>query len=104
MTARSWTVISASVFIGAAIVLPFIGPSALDLIAVWQRQDPDWSIFMQLRVSRTVLGLFVGATLFALGYRIFMGWVAADRMPEATIVDDSPRSSLAIDRTGPAPL
>jgi predicted PurR-regulated permease PerM len=51
-----------------------------------------------------ILGLFVGATLFALGYRIFMGWVAADRMPEATIVDDSPRSSLAIDRTGPAPL
>jgi predicted PurR-regulated permease PerM len=25
-----------------------------------------------------ILGLFVGATLLALGYQIFMGWVAAD--------------------------
>jgi predicted PurR-regulated permease PerM len=51
-----------------------------------------------------ILGLFVGATLFALGYRIFMGWVAAERLPAATIVDDSLHSSRAIDRTGPAPL
>jgi iron complex transport system permease protein len=70
VTTRSWTVLSAGVFVGAAIVLPFIGPSALDLIAVWQRQDPDWSIFMQLRVSRTVLGLFVGAAL-SLGGSLF---------------------------------
>lgn len=25
-----------------------------------------------------ILGMFVGATLLALGYRIFMGWVAAN--------------------------
>jgi predicted PurR-regulated permease PerM len=25
-----------------------------------------------------ILGMFVGATLLALGYQIFMGWVAAD--------------------------
>jgi predicted PurR-regulated permease PerM len=25
-----------------------------------------------------ILGMFIGATLFALGYQIFMGWVADD--------------------------
>lgn len=70
MTTRAWMVTSASVFVGAAIVLPFIGPSALDLVAVWKRQDPDWSIFLQLRVSRTLLGLFVGAAL-SLGGSLF---------------------------------
>jgi hypothetical protein len=29
-----------------------------------------------------ILGMFVGATLLALGYRIFMGWVAARGEPE----------------------
>ena len=29
-----------------------------------------------------ILGMFVGATLLALGYQIFMGWVAATRMPD----------------------
>jgi predicted PurR-regulated permease PerM len=30
-----------------------------------------------------ILGMFVGATLLALGYRIFMGWVAARGEAEA---------------------
>ena len=30
-----------------------------------------------------ILGMFVGATLLALGYQIFMGWVAAHSEPEA---------------------
>jgi alkylhydroperoxidase/carboxymuconolactone decarboxylase family protein YurZ len=30
-----------------------------------------------------ILGMFIGATLFALGYRIFMGWVAEDPDEEA---------------------
>jgi predicted PurR-regulated permease PerM len=29
-------------------------------------------------VSSGILGMFVGATLLALGYQIFMGWVAAN--------------------------
>jgi iron complex transport system permease protein len=37
---------------------------------VWRRQDPDWSIFLQLRVSRTLLGLFAGAAL-SLGGSLF---------------------------------
>ena len=30
-----------------------------------------------------ILGMFVGATLLALGYQIFMGWVAATQNPAA---------------------
>jgi predicted PurR-regulated permease PerM len=30
-----------------------------------------------------ILGMFVGATLLALGYQLFMGWVAVKRSPEA---------------------
>jgi predicted PurR-regulated permease PerM len=38
-----------------------------------------------------ILGMFVGATLFALGYQIFMGWVAAGQgatMPESDGIPD----------------
>ena len=51
-------------------LLPFLGPSPLDLSRVWMRQEPDWSIFVQLRLSRTLLGLFSGAAL-ALGGSVF---------------------------------
>ena len=34
--------------------------------------------------SAGILGMFVGATLLALGYQIFMGWVAADRGGESS--------------------
>ena len=48
-------------------MLPFVGPSPLDLAAVWQRQEPDWSILTQLRLSRTLLGLFAGGALALAG-------------------------------------
>jgi iron complex transport system permease protein len=67
MTTRAWLGIALGLFVAAALVLPFIGPSALDLVAVSRRQEPDWSIFLQLRVSRTLLGLFVGAALSLAG-------------------------------------
>jgi iron complex transport system permease protein len=54
---------SAILFALAALVLPFVGPSPLDLSRVWARQSPDWSILVQLRLSRTLLGLFAGAAL-----------------------------------------
>jgi iron complex transport system permease protein len=57
-------------FAASAAVLPFVGPSSLDLSRVWHRQDPDWSILIQLRLSRTLLGLFAGAAL-ALGGSVF---------------------------------
>lgn len=68
--ARRWIAASVAAFCAAAIVLPFIGPSPLDLSRVWMRQEPDWSIFVQLRLSRTLLGLFAGAAL-ALGGSVF---------------------------------
>lgn len=38
--------------------------------------------------SSGILGLFLGATLLALGYRLFMGWVARD--PDATAGEPAP--------------
>ena len=68
--ARRWVAASALAFCAAAMLLPFLGPSPLDLSRVWTRQEPDWSIFVQLRLSRTLLGLFSGAAL-ALGGSVF---------------------------------
>jgi ABC-type Fe3+-siderophore transport system permease subunit len=68
--ARRWIVGSAATFGLAAVVLPFIGPAPLDLARVLAREPPDWSIFVHLRLSRTLLGLFAGAAL-ALGGSVF---------------------------------
>jgi len=62
-----WLAGSAAVFIAAAAFLPFVGPSRLDWVHVVQRQEPDWSILTQLRVSRTLLGLFAGGALALAG-------------------------------------
>jgi iron complex transport system permease protein len=67
---RLWIALSAAAFIVAAVVLPFVGPVSLDWSRVWARQAPDWSILVQLRLSRTLLGLFAGAAL-ALGGSVF---------------------------------
>jgi predicted PurR-regulated permease PerM len=37
-----------------------------------------------------ILGMFVGATLLALGYEIFMGWVAANPEAESAATSDAP--------------
>jgi iron complex transport system permease protein len=54
-------------FCAAAALLPFVGPFALSLERVRLHQEPDWSIFVQLRVSRTLLGLFAGGALSLAG-------------------------------------
>ena len=61
---------SAAAFVAAAVLLPFAGPSPLDFSRVLAREAPDWSILVQLRLSRTLLGLFAGAAL-ALGGCVF---------------------------------
>ena len=68
--ARQWIAAAGVAFVVAAMVLPFFGPSPLDWSRIWHRQEPDWSIFVQLRLSRTLLGLFAGAAL-ALGGSVF---------------------------------
>jgi ABC-type Fe3+-siderophore transport system permease subunit len=62
-----WLTGSAAAFIAAAAVLPWVGPSRLDWVHVFQHQEPDWSILTQLRVSRTLLGLFAGGALALAG-------------------------------------
>lgn len=65
--AGRWVAVFAVVFGAAALLLPFIGPFGLDLERVRARQEPDWSILVQLRVSRTLLGLFAGGALSLAG-------------------------------------
>src|SRR5258705_1238043 len=65
-----WIAGAAVTFCVAGMLLPLLGPSPLDLSRVWAHQEPDWSIFVQLRLSRTLLGLFSGAAL-ALGGSVF---------------------------------
>ncbi len=59
--------IFAVAFCAAALLLPFVGPFGLKLERVRARQEPDWSILVQLRVSRTLLGLFAGGALSLAG-------------------------------------
>ncbi|HEY5616662.1 MAG TPA: iron ABC transporter permease [Vicinamibacterales bacterium] len=62
-----WVVGSALAFFVAAMVLPLAGPAPLDLGRVWARAEPDWTILVHLRVTRTLLGLFGGAALALAG-------------------------------------
>jgi iron complex transport system permease protein len=64
---RRWVLLFASAFCAAAVLLPFVGPFGLDLERVRARQEPDWSILVQLRLSRTLLGLFAGGALSLAG-------------------------------------
>lgn len=60
----------AFVFCISAIVLPWIGPGPLGLGRVMRNQAPDALIFVQLRVTRTLLALFAGGAL-SLGGTLF---------------------------------
>lgn len=63
----AWIGGSTALFVLAACLLPFIGPSTLDWNLVLRREDPDWSILVDLRLSRTLLGLFAGGALALAG-------------------------------------
>jgi len=65
--AKRWVATFIAVFCLAALLLPLAGPFSLDLARVRERLEPDWSIFVQLRVSRTLLGLFAGGALSLAG-------------------------------------
>jgi iron complex transport system permease protein len=66
-SAATWVGGSLALFGLAACVLPFIGPSRLNWPLILNRQDPDWSILVDLRLSRTLLGLFAGGALALAG-------------------------------------
>jgi iron complex transport system permease protein len=62
-----WVGASAALFVLAGLLLPLVGPTALDWTRAWARQEPDWSILTNLRLSRTLLGLFAGGALALAG-------------------------------------
>lgn len=68
-TARSygWIWGSAVVFLLAGLLLPWVGSGSISVERVMARQPPDYPIFVQLRVSRTVLGLLAGGALSLTG-------------------------------------
>jgi iron complex transport system permease protein len=57
----------AMLFLAAAVLLPLVGPFSLSWASVRARQDPDWSILVQLRATRTILALFAGGSLALAG-------------------------------------
>jgi iron complex transport system permease protein len=65
--ARRWIAGFAIAFVAAALLLPLVGPFGLSLNRILAREEPDWSILVQLRISRTVLGLFAGGALSLAG-------------------------------------
>jgi iron complex transport system permease protein len=65
--AVAWIAAGMALFVAAAVGLPFLGPTPLDFGRVWAHRDPDWSILTNLRLSRTLLGLFAGGALALAG-------------------------------------
>jgi iron complex transport system permease protein len=65
--ASKWIAGSALVFLLGALLLPLVGPAPLDFGKVFAREEPDWSILVRLRLSRTLLGLVGGGALALAG-------------------------------------
>jgi iron complex transport system permease protein len=57
-------------FCAAAVVLPWIGPGALAVRDTFRPGSLDFNIFLQLRLTRTLLGLLAGGAL-SLGGALF---------------------------------
>jgi iron complex transport system permease protein len=66
-TATARIGVFAVLFLAAALLLPLVGPFPLSLPNLRARLDPDWSILVQLRATRTLLALFAGGALALAG-------------------------------------
>jgi len=62
-----WICGSVILFVLAAVGLPWIGPGSISLDRVLAKASPDYPIFVELRVSRTLLGLLAGGALTLTG-------------------------------------
>jgi iron complex transport system permease protein len=62
-----WIWGSAAAFLLAALLLPWIGSGSIGIGRVLAKAAPDYPIFVQLRVSRTLLGLLAGGALALTG-------------------------------------
>src|ERR1700678_1864785 len=61
--ARNSLALSVIVFMGAALLLPWVGAGSISLARVLRHQGPDYDILVQLRISRTILALVAGGAL-----------------------------------------
>jgi iron complex transport system permease protein len=62
-----WIWGSALAFLLAAFFLPWIGSGSISMDRVLAKATPDYPIFVELRVSRTLLGLLAGGALSLTG-------------------------------------
>jgi len=62
-----WIWGSAVALVSAAFLLPWIGSGSISLDRVLAKASPDYPIFVELRVSRTLLGLLAGGALSLTG-------------------------------------
>jgi iron complex transport system permease protein len=67
MKNSGWIWISAILFTSAALLLPWIGSGSISMDRVLAKASPDYPIFVELRVSRTLLGLLAGGALSLTG-------------------------------------
>jgi iron complex transport system permease protein len=65
--ARNNLVISVLAFVAAAVLLPWMGAGPLSPAHVLHHEAPDYYIFFQLRVTRTLLALIAGGSLSLAG-------------------------------------
>lgn len=63
----SWILAAAATFLLAAALLPCIGPGSISLDRILAKASPDYPIFVELRLSRTLLGLLAGGALSLAG-------------------------------------
>jgi iron complex transport system permease protein len=68
--ARYSLTLSLLVFLGAALLLPWVGAGPISLGRVLRHQSPDYDILVQLRISRTLLALVAGGA-FSLAGTLF---------------------------------
>jgi iron complex transport system permease protein len=66
---QAYKVMALSVLAAAvtAAVCPFLGGSGMDYAKLFRQEAPDWNIFLNLRVPRTLLALLTGAALSGAG-------------------------------------
>jgi iron complex transport system permease protein len=62
-----WIGGSTIAFLLAACLLPWVGSGSINMARVLEKASPDYPIFIELRVTRTMLGLLAGGALSLTG-------------------------------------
>jgi len=59
--------VAAAAALAVTVLTPFLGGSGMDYGKLWRGESPDWEIFLNLRVPRTLLAFLAGAALSLAG-------------------------------------